>query len=236
MFMAQASPIRLRNILCRRAAAIALALLTLPQMAQACQITYGALGAQICGDARLSAAWAGIDAKFAALARSHPDLSNALAEDQQLFITLLGKTLNALKAEHSAQEVTDLLLTGLQDRLAFLSSIAPAEAGCLAGAWANAGGALRITGTGEADTQIALSVSDPIMGLNTCSISGQARAQAGVLTVALPPADEASFSLMGGTALLGLDYTRAGRPAQGPERCADSAPVNGWYFRVTEGG
>ena len=74
------------------------------------------------------------------------------------------------------------------------------------------------------------------MGLNTYSISGQGRAQASLLTVTLPPADETSLALMGETASLGLDYTRAGRPAQGPERCVDSAPVNGWYFRVTEGG
>lgn len=216
-------------------AAVALLGMAIPQTARAdCLGATPALQAAVCPNAPLVAGWAEIDAKLAEMTSALPDLSSALEDDQVLFVARLDRTLADLLAEQEAQEIPSLLLTALEDRLAFLNAIEPTAETGLLGLWQNAVGAFTVRPSATGTFAVQLSILDPIMGLHTCSVEGEGQQSADLLTLPLAPSDEVSFARVGQSALVGVDYTRAGRSASGPLQCSESAPLTGWYFRVKE--
>lgn len=213
----------------------ALTLLLTPQVARAdCTSAPDSLQKVVCGAPQLSATWNQIEAQIDTLKGADADLSAALDADQVLFGTLLNKTLGDLESEHSAEEVGELILSGLQERLEFLRSVQTAKGSGVEGMWQNAAGYLRLGAAEGAGQRLRLSVMEPIMGLRTCSLDLPATVTDGMAQAENPPSDEISALRAGQSALLGVDFTRSGRPASGPADCNDSPSVSGWYFSVKD--
>lgn len=215
---------------------LAAALMIVPQHAAAnCAAPAGDLQAELCASAPLSDAWSRIEAELARITAAQPDLGAALAEDQALFASLMEKTVQALKAEHPADQVGGIAMAGLEERLDFLRSVDLGQGTGLEGGWQNAAGQMQVGAQGPEGRRVQISVMEPIMGLNTCVLDAIGTEAADLLVVELPSSDEVGISRMGQSALAGVDFTRAGRAAQGPADCMDSPPISGWYFRVTTG-
>lgn len=215
---------------------LAAALMILPQDAAAnCAAPSGDLQAALCASAPLSDAWTQIEAELLRIKTAQPDLATALDEDQALFAALMEKTVQAIQAEHPADQVGGIAVTGLEERLDFLRSVDLGQGAGLEGGWQNAAGQMQVGGQGADGRRVQISVMEPVMGLNTCALDGQGKEAADLLVVDLPPSNELSIMRMGQSALAGVDFTRAGLAAAGPVDCLDSPPISGWYFRVKTG-
>lgn len=215
---------------------LAAALMILPQHAAAnCAAPAGDLQAELCASAPLSDAWTQIEAELTRITAAQPDLAAALSEDQALFASLMEKTVQALKAEHPADQVGGIAMSGLEERLDFLRSVDLGQGAGLEGGWQNAAGQMQVGAQGPDGRRVQISVMEPIMGLNTCTLDAMGKEASDLLVVDLPPSNEVSITRMGQSALAGVDFTRAGRAAEGPVECMDGPPISGWYFRVVTG-
>lgn len=215
---------------------LAAALMVLPQHAAAnCASPAGDLQAELCASKPLSDAWTQIEAELTRITTAQPDLAAALSEDQALFTSLMEKTVQALKAEHPADQVGGIAMSGLEERLDFLRSVDLDQGAGLEGGWQNAAGQMQVGAQGPEGRRVQISVMEPIMGLNTCTLDGVGKEASDLLVVELPPSDEVGIARIGQSALAGVDFTRAGRAAEGPADCLNSPSISGWYFRVKSG-
>lgn len=184
-----------------------------------------------CDGAANEGAWAQIAGRLAVLSAAHPALAAPLAEDHALFLRMFA----ALPAAaNGPDELPDLVALGLSERLAFLNAVDVTAGQDPAGEWGNAAARLRVRPDASGIWQVELSVAEPVTGTRSCTVAGEGPLSSGLLEVETRVAGEAlSLSQVADAPVMGADFTRNGRPAEGPAACADSPTVNGWYFRLT---
>lgn len=181
-----------------------------------------------------AALWQQMEDHLASLTAAQADIAAPLAEDQALFLRLFA---GLPQAANDPAELPALVTEALQERLFFLKSVQTAPGRDPAGTWANAAGSLTLTADPSGIWQLGLSVAEPVIGAHSCTLQGEGPLQNGLLEMETgTPGESLSLTQIADAPVMGLDFTRNGRPAEGPAACAGSPPINGWYFRVTAAG